>query len=290
MPPKEDELNIDFLEEGTTGDDPVDDDNTDDDTGDVKPGEEDHSDDAGKKEDLNADDPAASEPKKGGVQKRIDKLTREKYDLERDNIFLRGQLSQVKKSGESKDDIPAELSRDDFETDESYLKALNAQNLEVLRKERESETQKQQDERKQKEQEALKRQLDSGREKYKDFDSVALADDHKVTQEMYDAAHGEHLEDILYVLGKNPAASNRIASLPASQQIKEIGKIEARIEKVKGTKPKPKIPEDEPIPTLKSSGAASNVDKDIGKMSMKQRMAHWDEQRETKLKKNAGLA
>ena len=289
MPPKEDELNIDFLEEGTTGDDPVDDDNPDDGTGDVKPGEEDPSKDAGDEE-IDAKDSAASEPKKGGVQKRIDRLTREKYDLERDNIYLRGQLSQVKKSGEPKDDIPAELSRDDFKTDDAYFKALNAQNLEILRKEREGETQKQQDERKQEEQEALKRQLDSGREKYKDFDSVALADDHKVTQEMYDAAHGEHLEDILYVLGKNPAASNRIASLSASQQIKEIGKIEARIEKVKGTKPKPKIPEDEPITTLKTSGAASNIDKDISKMSMKQRMAHWDEQRETKLKKNAGLA
>jgi len=283
----DEDIKMDFIE-GTPeeGDDDNPKDATD---GEDTPGE-DTGDDAGKDEEDPSPDDVDAKKSVNKVQKRIDKLTKKMRDQERENIYLRGRLSEIEKAGKKTEDTPAQLSRDDFESDEAYFQALNDQNLEILRKEKEGEVDQKKEEQKDKERQAVQEQFDSGRKKYEDFDEVALADTHQVTQEMFDAAKGEHLEDILYVLGKNPEASNRIASLSKNQQSKEIGKIEARIEKVKGTKPKPKIPEDEPIPTLKSSGAASNVDKDIGKMSMKQRMAHWDEQREIKLKKNAGLA
>ena len=259
--------------ENTSGED------TGDDAGDKKDEDDSHSDDVDAKKSVNK------------VQKRIDKLTKKMRDQERENIYLRGRLSEIEKAGKRADDAPAQLSRDDFESDEAYLSALNDQNLEILRKEHKKETEKETEVEENKERQAIQEQYDSGRKKYKDFDDVALADTHQVTQEMFDAAKGEHLEDILYVLGKNPEASNRIASLPKSQQIKEIGKVEARIEKVKGKKPKTKIPEDEPIPTLKGGSKPSGVTpKDVSQMSFRERQEHWAAERESKLKKQHGLA
>jgi len=285
--PKEDEIKMDFIE-GALEEEPEDNEKHEDGTVDDPAGKDTEGEDPSGKED--AEDPDADpKPKTNKVQKRIDTLTKKMRDLERDNIYLRGRLSQVEKSGQKTDDTPAQLSRDDFESDEAYLKALNAQNLEILRQEREGETKKQQETQKEQELKAINEQLDTGREKYEDFDEVALSQTHNVTQEMFDAAKGEHLEDILYVLGKNPAASNRIASLSKSQQIKEIGKIEARIEKVKGTKPKKKIPEETPVPTLNASGTVTPV-KDISQMSQKERFAKWDADREAKLKAKHGLA
>ncbi len=95
--------------------------------------------------------------------------------------------------------------------------------------------------------------LAKGIEKYDDFAEVVFEGDHNVTDEMAIAiAESSVAAELAYWLGKNPAESNRIANLPPASQIRELGKIEARLEAPKNkTTSAP-----EPVSPVKGSASA----------------------------------
>lgn len=227
-------------------------------------------------ESLTAGDiPPATEPKKDGVQQRIDKLTREKYEAERKAEYYRGMAeakpAPAKGNGEAVVDGP---DRDDFLDDADYIRAV-AEQRKKIREAAQQETRRQELARVQ---ETFLSQIKDARERHSDFDEVALTQGtHIVTQVMIDAALGDKCGDILYYLGKNRTEANRIATLPPSQQAKEIGKIEARL----ASKPAPKQTNTPNPPTiLKGGGSDSNkAKKDAAEMSRAERFKKWEEDR-----------
>jgi len=229
---------------------------------------------------ITADESAEETPKKGGIQKRFDEMTKEKRDLERELFFVKGQLSALQTPTERKEDKPDKLSRDDYESDEEYITALVDQKVSILAK---IDREKEQDNQKKTVQNKIDSGYEKGVKKYKDFNEVARSTGtHNVTLAMFnEALSGDHFEDVLYYLGSNHKESNRIAALPEAQQKREIIKLEARMET--GVKPKTVKPDPEPVPRLKSKGGTPPVIKDVSKMTMKEKFAVWDEERARKL-------
>ena len=225
------------------------------------------------------EDESAGGPKKGGIQKRFDEMTKEKRDLERELFFVKGQLAALQTPTERKEDKPVKLSRDDYESDEEYITALVDQKVSILAK---IDREKEQDNQKKTVQDKIDSGYEKGVKKYKDFNDVARsAGTHNVTLTMFnEALSGDHFEDVLYYLGSNHKESNRIAALPEAQQKREIIKLEARMET---TKPKTIKPDPAPVPILKNKGGTPPVIKDVSKMTMKEKFAVWDEERARKL-------
>lgn len=91
--------------------------------------------------------------------------------------------------------------------------------------------------------------------KYDDFDTVVgeLTPNSPFVAAIMEAENGE---DIAYHLGKNPKEAERIAKLPPRAQIREIGKLEAKLL----AKPvEPKAPSKAPAPIAPLTGAAPIV-------------------------------
>ncbi len=72
---------------------------------------------------------------------------------------------------------------------------------------------------------------EAARDKYDDFNQVAHGDHWSPTPGMTEAIKTSDIgPDLAYYLGSNPKEASRIAALSPVQQIREIGKIEAKIE------------------------------------------------------------
>lgn len=205
--------------------------------------------------------------KKNGVQERIDKLTREKYERERENAYLRGQLEASQKQPEPV--VEQQLDPNDFDSTGEYLQAVEKRLEEKITKQHEA------DQKAKEESEinaTIGKAIQAGRDKYEDFNLVTGQNIYTPT--MQQAAIGENMAEIMYHLGKHPDESLRIAALPAHLQAKEIGRIEA----VLTTKP-PKPPANvtnaaDPPPKVPTGGAPSGEPQ-----TFKEKMAQWDAER-----------
>jgi len=175
-------------------------------------------------------DPSITTPdpeRQGGVQKRMDELTKGKRKAEHEAAYWRGK-AEGKIETQTPTPTPIvqktkELDPNDFDNDADYLRAVATETMDEIRAEQEKDK-KQVEENKTRA--SINQHYDEARKKHNDWDTVALNPAIAVTTEMFDAAKGESLGDILYYLGSNPAEATKISSLPAVQQIKEIGKIE----------------------------------------------------------------
>jgi len=195
-------------------------------------------------EDQNQEDPPASAPvtepvttpieesKPGGdgVQKRIDEITRKRREAERDAAYWRG-MAEAKTAPVAPETPPRteegqDLDPNDFDSDADYLRAVATQTRDEIRATAMAERKK---EAATAGQVTIAKQYQNARTKHADFDEVALAPSVQITQQMFDAAIGDSLGDVLYHLGKNPTEASRIATLSPVQQIKEIGKIETKL-------------------------------------------------------------
>lgn len=100
---------------------------------------------------------------------------------------------------------------------------------------------------------AWEEKAERGADKYDDFNDIVgdLQPNNPLIQAIMDAENGE---DIAYHLGKNPKEAKRIAELSPVSQVREIGKLEA---KLLSTPEKPKTPSKAPAPITPLTGAAS---------------------------------
>ena len=111
-----------------------------------------------------------------------------------------------------------------FESVDAYADALATRKAEEMLKQREAE-------RLQAEMlEAFHDREEKARDKYDDFEQVAYNPNLRVTEVMAQAIRSSDIgPDVAYYLGSNPKEADRISRLAPLIQVKELGKIEARL-------------------------------------------------------------
>lgn len=211
------------------------------------------------------------------AEKRIGQLVAERE-------YWRGKAEIATKIPASPTPAPTpkkELNPSDFNSDSDYLKAVATQTRDEIRAEFAAERARSQQQTTAAE---AQKALSTARSKHADFDVVALNPTLPVTQAMVDAATGDNYGEILYALGSEPEEARRISSLTTVQQIKEIGKIESRL----NSKPKPKTSNAPTPPKTVSGGGGSPTPKTEKDMSFAEKKAKWGTEREEAIRKRYG--
>lgn len=202
------------------------------------------------------DDGGDDGPKKPakGVQKRLDELTRNWRDAERDrdrwrDMAMRG--GQPQQPGAEPKPAPspgAAPKPEDFPTYDAYLIAQAKHELrqELTQAERE----------KAQEQEATqvasgwRTQVDTAKGKYADFEAVAFSA--PISESVaHMVAASDVGADLAYHLGKNPDEARRISALPPVVAARELGRLEAKLSAAPPPKPTQAPP---PVPMVNGRG------------------------------------
>jgi len=239
-----------------------------------------------------------------GVKKRIKKAVKEQRQAERERDKLieltsklndritaleTGKKPDEKPEAEEKDDDkrPKEPDEDDdaFEDYGQYKKA-HSEYLEkltdwkaeravekALQKDRDAREQAEQKKREKEEDERYEQNVAEGKKKYEDFEKVAIDNGLTYTDAMTQAIVGSEIfVELAYHLGGNPDEVERIAALTPVSQIREIGRIEERLQAKQPEKDKDKSPSDdksgkkrttkatEPIKPVSGAGGGSSYD------------------------------
>lgn len=186
--------------------------------------------------------------KKGGFQRKIERQDREIAEMrqreERREAMLAQALAALEKGALPKAEEPTASqdkapSRDDFEDYESYLdakaewKAMQTFRAEMARRD-EQAAQKQEQVKQQEVQQTVDQQLEErktkGREKYPDFEKVALDPSTPISPLMAEIIAGsDNGEDVAYFLGSHRDEALRIARLNPLAAAKEMGALEASL-------------------------------------------------------------
>jgi hypothetical protein len=194
---------------------------------------------AEKQEDSHDDD---AEPKKvkGGFQRRIDELTRQREEERREKDRLLSLVERLsgnerQKPQETQPQGTAEPKREDFDDYEQYLearaefRAVRALDARLQQQEAQRAQQAQQTEQ-HKQAATWNARLAEARSRLPDFDDVTSADV-PITQNMSSAImDSDKGAEVAYYLAKNPAEAARIAALSPIGQVREIGKLEDRVQ------------------------------------------------------------
>lgn len=185
-----------------------------------------------------------------GVKKRIDKLTRQKYETVAENNRLRAELERLKSQSEPRLEKP-DISK--FEDFESYAEALA--DYKYQQKTQETKQQQAQQSSAQQMQTEWNAKVEKIKQTAPDFDQVfaSVANVEFAQQAMEAIAQHPKGAEIAYALGKDPSEAYRIAALPPYQQLMEIGVLASRT-----NVPKPKTVSTAPPPVKPVTGSASN--------------------------------
>jgi hypothetical protein len=190
-------------------------------------------------------DDAPAKPRKAGVEKRIDELTRLRRDAER-------QAEYWKKRAEEAETQPT----DDLEYEDQIAEKVRRANRKEQAETAEAQARHAADA-------LFQARAEDARERYPDFDQVALNPSIPITPGMAEVIKdSDYGADLAYHLGKNPSEASRIAGLPVHRQAAELGRLEA---KLSAPKPTPKTP---PAPVKPVTGVNAGGTKDPAKMTM----------------------
>ena len=209
---------------------------------------------------------------KTAVQKRIDELTKKRYEAERRAAYLEGQLKAREPERKPPADLPLQIkpkpNPSDFENYEEYTEALTdwKVDLKIADYDRQAK-EKAEEARLFASQVSFREKLAVGRERYEDFDEVVSNPTAPISVVMADIIQGcEDPAEIAYYLCKNWDISAPISRMTPVQAARAIGNIEAEIKgKLPNQPPKPKVSKaPEPI---KPVGGSEVVSKDPEKMS-----------------------
>lgn len=212
---------------------------------------------------------SAEPPKKTpkGVQKRLDELTRLRYEAERRAEQERQERLEWQRRAmgqQTQQPQTAKPTVDQYQTYEDYLEALSDWKVEQrLVSERAEAEKRQAEEANRRKTQTYIERAESARSKYEDYDHVAHGGHWSPTEEMKESIlESDYGPDIAYYLGSNPEEAQRISRLSSSAQHRELGKLEARLS-MPAPKPKPtKAPE-----PIKPAGVKAKADKDPSEMS-----------------------
>lgn len=176
-------------------------------------------------EEIEAQEQAAKEKEKRGAQKRIDRLTREKYELKAKAEYLERILTQQPETRQQQQG----LDRSQFDSEADYIEAIVEQRLDRERQSAEAKNQEQA-------RASIAQTVDSiyakAEEEGEDFDAdefrTVIAP--KMSNLMADAIIESDISAKLLVhFSDNPKDVDRIAALSLPRQAVEIGKLEASL-------------------------------------------------------------
>jgi len=243
-----------------------------------------------------ADD--SSQPRRG-VGKRIDELTRNWRQTERDRDYWRDLAMQSHRPQPEPQPqaAPEPIAPDsvktlaDFNYDETqyavYIRQAAAD--EARRAARDEFRAIREGEIAQRKDETFKSRVESFKKAAPDFEDLVLRNRSlPITADM--AAIIQDSEDgpaVAYYLGKNPDAAAAIAQLPPRDAARELGKLEARIafeREQRKTAPSPRPVSSAPPPPAKLDAIEPEINKSPDEMPMDE----WLKWREKQLRRNAG--
>jgi hypothetical protein len=176
-------------------------------------------------EEVEAQEQAAKEKEKRGAQKRIDRLTREKYELKAKAEYLERILIQQPETRQQQQG----LDRSQFDSEAEYIEAIVEQRLDRERQVADAKNQEQA-------RASIAQTVDSiyaeAEAESDDFDAEEFRKDiaSKMSNLMADAIIESDISAKLLVhFNDNPKDVERIAALSIARQAVEIGKLEASL-------------------------------------------------------------
>lgn len=165
--------------------------------------------------------------------------------------------------------------QDDFDSFEEYQAHLSAyhsmrmldqreaQRLEAEAKASFERTKQLREQQAQEDAKSWQAQVAEAREKFSDFDAVALREDLPVTPDLAGMIRGsDAAADIAYHLGKNPEVAASLSQMGQIEMARAIGRLEAAL-----SAPKPKTISNAPEPISPARGGGNAV-RDPAKMTM----------------------
>lgn len=212
----------------------------------------------------------SDQPKKGGgVQKRIDELTRKAHEAEREAAFWREQAS--KSQAPSTD--AAKPARDDFASDADYFEALAdykaEQKVSEFRKQQQAEALNKAEQTQTATRfELYQERVAASLEALPDYAEVVGASDvpaaPHVLESILDSDSGPQLA---YHLAKNPELAEQLNAMTPVQAAREIGRLEARLAQPKTETTPPKRTTSAPAPINPVRGGNGQFTKPTEAMS-----------------------
>jgi hypothetical protein len=202
-------------------------------------------DDSATSNDESGTDSAANAKSKGGFQKRIDELTKQREESKREKEDYARRLDEALKllernhppreEPQTRTKDTSEPQREQFETPDDYAKALSQWSTkQAIEQYRAEETRKAEETRSAGEFQKVLTDWNSAKakaiEKYPDYESVAENPDIQVAQHVGMAVlNVSNGHDVLYWLGQHPAEASRISALQAPFAAIEIGRLSERL-------------------------------------------------------------
>lgn len=214
-------------------------------------------DDSGNDSDTAAQDEGK---KPNRVQKRIDKVVREREDERRKNEALEKRIAELEGKGSDKSE--KEPVEDNFETYDQYLDALDAYDNNPAKDQDKPEPKQDEQEEatpsltdSQKTAMAVIKETVESATKPDDFEAVALNPEVPITGDMIEAlAECEDPAKVMYHLGQNKDLATDIASGSPAQQMRAIAKLDLTVTS-KPPKPTKTTNAPDPISPVGGSGA-----------------------------------
>lgn len=222
----------------------------------------------------------AAKPKNRGVGKRIDELTKEKYDAQRERDYwremaLKGQAppGQQPQPSQPAQAAPQETGEPTLESCDFDVVEFNRRWYEWRRNQDRQQEQAQARQRKFAESEA------AFRAEHPDYDQVTRNPALPITKAMAEEiAETDNPPAVAYYLGQNPQEAAAIAQMSERAMSRAIGRIEARLSAPPASnqsrQPEPRTVTRAPAPVTTLSGAPA-VKKSYDDMSMRE----YEEQR-----------
>lgn len=158
---------------------------------------------------------------------------------------------------------PQRPKQEDFADYNLYIESLAEWKAETKLRERETLRRQEEDRQRQQQQVQQAQRTHTEREtaaraKYDDYDEVALNPAVPINEAMAQTiVHSDLGPEMAYYLGQNIPEAKRIAGLPPLAAIKELGKIEAKLEAKAATPAVPKPPPAAPEPITPVGGKAT---------------------------------
>lgn len=241
-------------------------------------------------DDSNPVDDAAADTEKteksNGVQKRIDKVVRQREDEKRKREALERELAEFKAAKEESAK-PKQPVESDFETYDDYLTALDKFDESAKQDAPKEDANK--DEQKDKSDQDAEPQLTDSQKsalgvlqerltevsKPDDFDDVALNPEVSITGDMLEGlAECDNPEAVMYHLGKNMELASEISGKTPAQQMREIAKLDLTV-KIKPPKPAKTTNSPDPISPVREDAGST---KSLEDMSFSEHEAYMNEQ------------
>ena len=204
---------------------------------------------------------APAKPKASGVQKRLDELTRNWRQAERDRDHWRDQATRVAQPQQQPQAAQGEPSPEQFQDTTQFNKAHAAWAVrEELRRAKEEEAQQKKQETQREKAKKYDERVTKTRTKYEDFDDLVTDPSLPITNDMADyIRESDEGPEVAYWLAKNPEEASRIAQMSARDADRALARIEARISTPAPAPaaPKPVTNAPPPPPTVGTASATA---------------------------------